>query len=265
MKTRLVGGFFMITQILATKRHMTQAWTADGIRIPVSVLRANDCMVIKPGNRSGKLLVGAATKKLKNVNKPQRSQLEKAGFSIGFRKTAEIMVDGNEATDLAAGTKIAASDVLTVGDMVKVTGTSKGTGFTGVVKRWGFKGGPRTHGQADRERAPGSIGSGTTPGRVYKNKKMAGRAGNETVTVLGLQVVAINGDDVWVKGLVPGSMNGIVTITKTGTGKFAGLIETKKAVETKVETNEVVEAVEPEVTAEVTEAATTPVEAVKEA
>jgi large subunit ribosomal protein L3 len=246
----------MITQILATKRHMTQAWTADGVRIPVSVLRAGDCMIIKPGNKTGKLLVGASAKKLKNVNKPQRSQLEKAGFSIGFRKMAEVTVDADTAAEsLTPGTKINASDVLAVGDMVKVTGISKGTGFTGVVKLWGFAGGPRTHGQSDRERAPGSIGSGTTPGRVYKNKKMAGRGGNETVTVLGLQVVAINGDDVWVKGLVPGAMNGIVTITKTGTGKFAGLIETKKAIEEKVE------AVEPEVTEEVT----APVEEVKEA
>ncbi|MEP7167622.1 MAG: 50S ribosomal protein L3 [Candidatus Woesebacteria bacterium] len=244
----------MITQILATKRHMTQVWTTNGIRIPVSVLRADDCMVIKPGNRTGKLLVGAAAKKLKNVKKPQRSQLEKAGFSIGFRKVAEVMVDGNEAVDMAAGTKILASDVLTVGDMVKVTGTSKGKGFTGVVKRWGFKGGPRTHGQADRERAPGSIGSGTTPGRVYKNKKMAGRSGNETVTVLGLQVVAINGDDVWVKGLVPGAMNGVVTITKTGTGKFAGLIETKKQLSNAVEAaQEVTETVQPEPVIEVVE------------
>ena len=165
----------MIKQLLATKRGMTQAWTTEGSRIPVSILRANDCMVIGKGNTDGKLLVGAASKKLKNVNKPQRNQLEKAGFSVGFRKTREVMVDGDEVATLAAGTKINASDILAVGDVVKVTGTSKGTGFTGVVKRWGFKGGPRTHGQADRERAPGSIGSGTTPGRVYKNKHMAGR------------------------------------------------------------------------------------------
>lgn len=219
----------MVKQLLATKRQMTQAWTTEGVRIPVSVLRANDCMVIGKGNKTGKLLVGAASKKLKNVAKPQRNQLEKAGFSIGFRKVAEIIVEGEEASALTAGTKINASDVLSVGDVVKVTGTSKGSGFTGVVKRWGFKGGPRTHGQADRERAPGSIGSGTTPGRVYKNKHMAGRAGNERVTVEGLLVVAINGDDVWVKGLVPGSMNGVVTITKTGTKKFNGLLQQTEA------------------------------------
>lgn len=210
---------------------MTQVWTTSGTRIPVSVIRFSDCTVIKAGNTEGKMIVGAKAKKLKNVAKPQRSQLEKLGLKTGFIKMSEISVDGEDMA-MAAGTVITPDKVLTVGDMVKVTGTSKGTGFTGVVKRWGFKGGPRTHGQADRERAPGSIGSGTTPGRVYKNKKMAGRAGNEQVTVIGLQVVAIDGNDVWVKGLIPGAMNGIVTVTKLGTGKFEGILNGPKVVET---------------------------------
>lgn len=217
----------MITQIIATKRHMTQAWTTEGVRIPVTVLRADDCMVIGKATVEGKILLGAVKKKLKNMNKPQRSQLEKAGLSVGFRKMSEAVADG-ESLQLPVGTKVSAGEAFSVGDIVKVTGTSKGTGFTGVVKRWGFAGGPRTHGQADRERAPGSIGSGTTPGRVYKNKKMAGRAGNERVTIEGLQVVAIQGDEVWVKGLVPGAMNGIVTITKVGPGKFSGLLHAKQ-------------------------------------
>ncbi len=235
----------MVNQVIGTKRHMTQVWTTSGTRIPVSVVRAPDCTVVKTGNTEGKMLVGAKAKKLKNVAKPQRAQLEKLGIKTGFTKMAEISVDGDDV-NLSAGTVITPASVLTVGDMVKVTGTSKGTGFTGVVKRWGFKGGPRTHGQADRERAPGSIGSGTTPGRVYKNKKMAGRAGNEQVTVIGLQVVAIDGNDIWIKGLIPGAMNGIVTVTKIGSGKFDGILNGPKVVEV---TPEAVEA-QPEVKSE---------------
>ncbi len=242
----------MINQILATKRHMTQTWTKSGVRIPVTVLRANDCMVIGKATQAGRILVGVAQKKLKNVNKPQRNQLEKAGFSVGFTTMREICVDGDDV-NLAAGAKLDPTLVLSVGDIVKVTGTSKGMGFAGVVKRHGFAGGPRTHGQADRERAPGSIGAGTTPGRVYKNKRMAGRAGNEQVTVEGLQVVAINQatGEVWVKGLVPGAMNGTVLITKVESREFEGLVNepvqavAEPQVQTPVETEAT--AVEPEV------------------
>lgn len=242
----------MIRQLLATKRQMTQAWTTDGARIPVSVVRSSDCTVIGKGNTDGKLLLGANTKKLKNVNKPQRSQFEKIGLTHGFTKIREVMAESTDVEGLTAGKIITPADVFSVGDMVKVTGTSKGTGFTGVVKRWGFKGGPRTHGQADRERAPGSIGSGTTPGRVYKNKHMAGRAGNEQVTVEGLQIVAINGDEIWIKGLIPGATNGVVTITKVSEGKFAGLIESTKKVAEVVETEApVTSEVQPEVVEEV--------------
>lgn len=102
------------------------------------------------------------------------------------------------------------------GDKVKITGKTKGQGFLGVVGRWHFKGGPKTHGQSDRERAPGSIGQTTTPGRVYKGKKMSGRSGGKTVTVKGLKVVEINLEKklLVVEGLVPGSKGKILTITK---------------------------------------------------
>jgi len=105
---------------------------------------------------------------------------------------------------------------LAVGDKVKVTGTSKGKGFAGVVKRWHFAGGPRTHGQSDRERAPGSIGQTTTPGRVYKGKKMAGRMGGKKVTVKGLKVVEVKPEEnlLVIKGLVPGAKGGKVLVSK---------------------------------------------------
>lgn len=107
---------------------------------------------------------------------------------------------------------------LSVGDKVKVTGTSKGKGFAGVVKRWKFAGGPRTHGQSDRERAPGSIGQTTTPGRVYKGKKMAGRMGGQRVTIKGLKVIEVKPEEklLVVKGLVPGNKGGLLVISKYG-------------------------------------------------
>ncbi|MCL4382801.1 MAG: 50S ribosomal protein L3 [Patescibacteria group bacterium] len=117
-----------------------------------------------------------------------------------------IAVDNQEKLD----------EILQIGDKVKVTGLSKGKGFAGVVKRWRFAGGPRTHGQSDRERAPGSIGQTTTPGRVYKGKRMAGRMGKDRITVRGLKIVAIDNEQkiLTIKGLIPGNKKGKVTIVK---------------------------------------------------
>lgn len=116
--------------------------------------------------------------------------------------------------ELSVGTVIAPSDVIQVGSICTICATSKGKGFSGVVKRWGFAGGPRTHGQSDRLRAPGSIGQGTTPGRVHKGKKMAGHMGGETTTRKGVLVVAYNPEDnsIWVTGPVPGARNSLVRI-----------------------------------------------------
>lgn len=107
---------------------------------------------------------------------------------------------------------------LKAGDLVNVSGISKGRGFTGVVKRWDFKGGPRTHGQSDRERAPGSIGQTTSPGRVWKGKKMAGRAGGQKVTIKNLKVFDFDKKNniLSVSGPVPGPRRGLVKIKKTG-------------------------------------------------
>jgi len=104
------------------------------------------------------------------------------------------------------------------GDLIKVAGWSKGKGFTGVMKRWGFAGGPRTHGQSDRERAPGSIGQGTTPGRVHKGKKMAGRTGNQRTTIKNLTLLDINEKDktFLIKGLLPGGRNASLIVFKAG-------------------------------------------------
>lgn len=111
-------------------------------------------------------------------------------------------------------------DVLKPGDLVSVAGVSKGKGFAGVVKRHGFAGGPKTHGQSDRLRAPGSIGQTTTPGRVYKGKRMAGRMGGERTTVKGLTVLAVSEDGtIELSGPVPGNRGGLLKITKIGENK----------------------------------------------
>lgn len=101
-------------------------------------------------------------------------------------------------------------EIFKTGDKIKVTGWSKGKGFTGAMKRWGFKGGPRTHGQSDRKRAPGSIGQGTDPGRVFPGKKMPGRSGGARVTIKGLSIFKIDDENhlLMIKGLVPGPRNG---------------------------------------------------------
>jgi Ribosomal protein L3 len=118
------------------------------------------------------------------------------------------------------GSEIQVAEIFATGDMVDVTGVSKGKGWAGGVKRWGFHGGPRTHGQSDRERAPGSIGQTTTPGRVYRGKKMAGRMGSDTVTVKNLEIIEITNDGVLlIKGLVPGRLNGLLMIKKVGENK----------------------------------------------
>lgn len=242
----------MLKQLMATKSHMTQAWTKSGVRIPVTVVKANDCYVVFDGKKEDRLIAGQGVKKLKNVNKPQRSQLQKAGLSFGFKHIQEFVVSSEDKASYATGSKIMPSMVLKIGDVVKVSGVSKGKGFTGVVKRHGFAGGPRTHGQSDRERAPGSIGSGTTPGRVYRNKRMAGRSGNANVSVLNLPIIAVNDTtgEIWINGIVPGTINSPVTLTKTGEMKFEGLtVEMKMDEVTPVETQEVVETIAPEVEA----------------
>ena len=122
------------------------------------------------------------------------------------------------------------------GDIIDVTGISKGKGFAGGVKRFHFKGGPRTHGQSDRERAPGSIGQTTTPGRVYKGKRMAGKMGHETVTVKNLMIVDVLPDSILVKGVVPGIPDSLLVIKKVGEKKkFVPMLRegTKEPEETK--------------------------------
>jgi large subunit ribosomal protein L3 len=157
----------------------------------------------------------------------QLKSVEKDGYAaiqVGFgkpKKHTKRTVNKNRELSfeegMEKGTIISPKDVVTVGSICDIQGTSKGKGFAGVVKRWNFAGGPRTHGQSDRLRAPGSIGQGTTPGRVHKGKKMPGRMGSDTVTVKKSIIVSFNEADgtVWVTGPVPGSRHSLVRLTVT--------------------------------------------------
>jgi len=146
----------------------------------------------------------------KRVNKPTRGHLKKLG---DFRLLREFRVLGDGEYSL--GDKVGV-ELFDEGDLVDVTGVSRGRGFAGGVKRWNFSGGPKTHGQSDRHRAPGSIGSGTTPGRVYKGQKMAGHMGSVQVTSKNLRVIAKDEAKglLMIAGAVPGATNATVTVRR---------------------------------------------------
>jgi large subunit ribosomal protein L3 len=150
------------------------------------------------------------------LNKPAGGHLKKAGVPA-VKYLREFQVDNPETYN--EGQQIDVS-VFTVGDKVDVTGTSKGKGFAGVVKRHHFNGGPKTHGQSDRTRAPGSVGAGSTPGRIFKGIRMAGHMGNERVTVQNLRVALVDPEKnlIGVRGAVPGSKNGLVIINEAVKG-----------------------------------------------
>jgi len=214
----------MIAQVFATKRGMTQAWTKSGKRLAVTCLSVSNNAVIGQKNKKGtdqrvKLEIGFGHKKLKNMTKPLRTKLEKSGFSFGVGHIREVSIAADET--LKPGDQVKVQDVLQVGDIVTVQGVTKGRGFAGAVKRHGFSGGPKTHGQSDRQRAVGSIGQRTTPGRVFKGKRMPGHYGVDTQTVSGLIVLHIDPltQEVWLSGPVPGHMKAMVTVSKTGKTK----------------------------------------------
>lgn len=208
-----------LTVIIGRKREQTQGFLEDGKRIPLSVLSVdgNTVTQIKNTEKEGYMAIQIGLGSRKKLNKPLLGHIKKAGVEKLPRFFREIRVDAVDSVEV--GKDLKANEILKPGDIIRVTGTSKGKGYAGVVKKWGFRGGPRTHGQSDRERAPGSIGQTTTPGRVYKGKKMAGRMGNDKVTVRNLLVMEVTDMLVSVKGLVPGSIGSLIKIEKIGEHK----------------------------------------------
>ena len=207
----------MALGILGKKLGMTQIFKEDGTSVPVTAIEAGPCTVVqiktaeKEGYSSAQLGFGEA----KRLNSARRGHLKELGQ---FKYLREFRVDDVEP--LEAGQKIDVS-LFNVGDLVDVTGISKGKGFAGVVKRHGFAGGPKTHGQSDRHRAPGSIGAGSSPGRVLKGMRMAGHMGNRQITQSNLEVVEADParNLLLVRGAVPGSKNELVMIRKSARSK----------------------------------------------
>jgi large subunit ribosomal protein L3 len=204
----------MTQALLGRKLGMTQVFAANGEARGVTVVEAGPCVVvqIKTTEKDGYngMQVGFGARK--RVNDPMRGHLKRLGQ---FRWLREFRVDDPNEYEL--GQKLGA-ELFEEGDIIDVVGQSKGRGFAGGVKRHHFHGGPKTHGQSDRHRAPGSIGSGTTPGRVRKGLRMAGHMGDQRVTVKNLRVFEADPARgvLLLEGSVPGGVNGLVQLKKTG-------------------------------------------------
>ncbi len=201
--------------ILGLKVGMTQIFDNDGLVVPVTVIKAGPCYVtqIKTKEKDGYNAVQLAfyDAKEKRVTKPLKGHFEKAGVSP---KRFLVEFDFGEDHGLKVGDELKV-DILKEGTQVKVSGTSKGKGFQGVVKRHHFNGGPKTHGQSDRWRAPGSLGQSSYPSRVFKGLRMAGRMGGKRSTLKNVKVVKVDAENnlLFLKGAVPGARNSLVEIT----------------------------------------------------
>ncbi|MFH1006763.1 MAG: 50S ribosomal protein L3 [Candidatus Latescibacterota bacterium] len=202
--------------ILGKKLGMTQLFSKEGAQIPVTVVQAGPCPVIQIKNKQtdgyNAVQLGYATTREKLVNKAQLEVFRRAEVKPQ-RILKEFRVDDLDTYEVGKTVEVG---IFKEGDFVKVTGRSKGKGFAGVIKRHGFRDGPKTHGQSNRLRSPGSIGASSSPSRVWKGQRMAGRMGNEQKTVKNLQVYQVDAERnlLLIKGAVPGPTNGIVWVTK---------------------------------------------------
>lgn len=202
----------MPTGLIGKKLGMTQIYTEEGGIIPVTVIEAGPCTVtqVKTTEHDGytAMQVGFGDKKASRTNKPAKGHLRGQG---PFQLLREFRVDGE--SKLNVGDKLDVK-LFKAGDLVDITGRSRGMGFQGGVKRYHFHGGPHTHGASDRERRPGSIGSTTQPGHVLKGLRMAGHMGDARVTTRNLKVIAVQPDKnlLLVLGAIPGARNSFVTL-----------------------------------------------------
>ena len=203
--------------LIGKKIGMTSIFNADGELIPVTAIKVDPCKVVNI--RSVKIhgyeavQLGSGSKKEKNVNKPILGYYKKNGMTP-FAVLKEFK--GFNTSEMKIGDEIKV-DFFKEGETIKVKGKSIGKGFQGVMKRHGFSGvGGTTHGQSDRLRAPGSIGQSSSPSRVLKGMKMAGRMGNKNFTIANLKVAKVDNEEniLMVKGAVPGSVNSIVELLK---------------------------------------------------
>src|SRR5262245_53115770 len=198
--------------LIGRKAGMTQVFQPDGTMVAVSVLEVapNTVTRVRTTERDGYTAVQLGTDEKQRLSKPRAGQL---GDLPSLGTLREFRVDDTAAYEV--GQTIAVGDVFADGDLVDVTGVSKGKGFAGHVKRHNFGRGPTTHG-SDHHREPGSIGPGTTPGRVYRGVRMAGHMGDERVTTKKVQVVRADGEKnlLMVKGSLPGARGGLILVRK---------------------------------------------------
>jgi large subunit ribosomal protein L3 len=206
----------MTIGLVGRKVGMTRIFTEDGVSVPVTVIEATPNRVTQIRNEETDgyraLQVTAGTKKANRVTKAQAGHFAKAGVEAG-RGLWEFRLAASEGEGIEVGSEITV-EVFNETKLVDVTGTSKGKGFQGPVKRWNFATQDATHGNSLSHRAPGSIGQNQTPGRVFKGKKMAGHMGAARVTTQNLEVVRVDAERnlLLVKGAVPGAIGGDVIV-----------------------------------------------------
>jgi large subunit ribosomal protein L3 len=206
----------MADGIIGRKVGMTQVFSEQGIQIPVTVVEAGPCVVIreKTLDKDGYAAVqlGYAEVNKKKLNLPRRRYLEKHKLPY-VKLIREIKPDNPEKYKV--GSKVLAENIFNAGDLINVTAISKGKGFAGVMKRWNFKGGPATHGSMFH-RAPGSVGQAANPSHTFRGIKMGGQMGNKRVTIQNLEVIEILKDKnaMLIKGAIPGSSGGLLILKR---------------------------------------------------
>jgi large subunit ribosomal protein L3 len=204
----------MLKGLIGKKIGMTQIFDDEGRAIPITLIEAGPCYVtqVRAPDRDGysAVQVGFGEVKPKHLTGGQLGHLKRNNLPpLRFLREFRI-----KDPDLNEGDPLKVGELFSIGEHVDIIGTSKGKGFQGAVKRYHFKGGPKTHGQSDRQRAPGSRGSGTTPGRVYKGSRGPGHMGHERVTIQNLKVVLVDGERnlLGVYGSVPGAKGSVILI-----------------------------------------------------
>ena len=210
-----------MTGLIGKKVGMTQFYNADGNVIPVTVIQTGPCVVVQKKEKArdgySALQVGFGSQKSQRLNKAAQGHMAKAGKG-GFAVLKEFRLD--DVSQYEIGQEIKVADLFKAGDRIDVSGTSKGHGFSGVIKRWSFGGFPGSHGTHEYFRHGGSIGNRSFPGRVRKGKKMAGHWGNEQVSIQNLEIVEVRSEQnlMLVRGAVPGAKQGVVVVRRASKG-----------------------------------------------
>lgn len=232
--------------LFGTKGTMSQTFI-EGFRIPVTKVTLGPCVVtqIKNNQKDGYWAVqlGFGTKKIKNTSKALQGHVKKSQDSKEAKLQPRYLKEVKLETEpkYKVGDVVTVADIFKKGDIVSVTAINKGKGFAGGVRRFNFRGGPKTHGQSDRHRAPGSVGQTTTPGRVYRGKRMAGRMGGVQVTIKNVHVVDVNKDtnEILISSPIPGRTGIFLTVTKIKAGSLKDLEHEVVATVVEGETEEI--------------------------